>query len=419
MPERASVFETIYLGVETTPGTAVAPTRVLNSMSIQPSPKVAVNSFRPFGNKFPTLATKGKDYTEAKLSGQPDYNEIIYMLSSLLTTPVTVAAGTGYQHTFSPNSTSADSPKTFTVLTGSEGMRSGRFGYGLVNSFGLKYTRDNIESSGSLMGQKYGDDTVRYLYLTGTPTGGTFTITVGANTTAGIAFNAAAATVQSALEAIASVGAGNVVVTGTALPTGPLTIVFADSVVTDIVTASGASLTGGTTPAASIQRIANGTSSLALKPVVPEQFSCFIDSTAAGLGTTKLLRLLSLDWNISDRYGMVWPLDAAQASYAAHVELAPKVELKMTLEADAQGMALFRNMRRGEMRFIRLNAVGDTFDTGQNYTLRIDQAAQVTAIDDFSDQDGVFAVGFGLTGYHDGTWGRGLQAMVKNTVASL
>jgi hypothetical protein len=45
-------------------------------------------------------------------------------------------------------------------------------------------------------------------------TGGTFTITVGANTTAALAYNAATAAVQSALEALASVGTGNVTVTG-------------------------------------------------------------------------------------------------------------------------------------------------------------------------------------------------------------
>lgn len=420
MPERASVFETIYLGVETTPGTAVIPTRTLNSMSIQPSPKVAANVFTPYGNKFPTLASKGKDYTEAKLAGQPDYNEIIYFLSSILTAPTTVAAGTGYQHTFSPQSTAADNPMAFTVLTGSESVRAGRFPYGLLNSFGLKYTRNSIETDGSMFGQKYLDDRVRYLVLTGSPTGGTFTITVGANTTAGINYNAAAAAVQSALEALASVGAGNVTVTGTALPTGPLTIVFADSVDLTTLTTNGAALTGGSSPAVSLTRIPiSGITSVALKPIVPEHVSVYFDTSSGALGTTKLLRVLSLDWNISDRYGMVWPIDAAQSSFAAHVELKPKTEIKMTLAADAQGMGLFRNLRQNDMRFVRILAEGDTFDTNQRYTLRVDQAAQVVGMEEFKDEDGVFAVGFNLQMFHDSTYTRALQVLVKNTVASV
>ncbi|MBS0328212.1 MAG: hypothetical protein JSR30_00035 [Proteobacteria bacterium] len=48
----------------------------------------------------------------------------------------------------------------------------------------------------------------------GYPTGGTFTLKFGADTTAPIAYNASAATVQAALEALTSIGAGNVSVVG-------------------------------------------------------------------------------------------------------------------------------------------------------------------------------------------------------------
>jgi len=48
------------------------------------------------------------------------------------------------------------------------------------------------------------------------PTGGTFTLTHAGQTTAAIAYNAAASAVQSALEALTSIGAGNVVVAGAA-----------------------------------------------------------------------------------------------------------------------------------------------------------------------------------------------------------
>lgn len=49
--------------------------------------------------------------------------------------------------------------------------------------------------------------------------GGNFTLTYGANTTGNLPFNVNAATIQSALEGLASVGAGNVTVTGTAATT--------------------------------------------------------------------------------------------------------------------------------------------------------------------------------------------------------
>lgn len=50
----------------------------------------------------------------------------------------------------------------------------------------------------------------------GYPTGGTFTLTLGANTTAALAYNISAAALQTALEGLASIGSGNVSVIGTA-----------------------------------------------------------------------------------------------------------------------------------------------------------------------------------------------------------
>lgn len=55
---------------------------------------------------------------------------------------------------------------------------------------------------------------IQLVALANKPTGGTFTLTYGANTTTAIAHNASAATVESALNAIASIGAGGVSVLG-------------------------------------------------------------------------------------------------------------------------------------------------------------------------------------------------------------
>lgn len=88
------------------------------------------------------------------------------------------------------------------------------------------------------------------LALTGTPTGGTFTLIVPGGETGNIAYNATASAVETAIEAV--VGAGNVTVTGTTLPTGPLTIVAAGTLseqdLADFA-AGDNSLTGGTAPA--------------------------------------------------------------------------------------------------------------------------------------------------------------------------
>ncbi len=89
-------------------------------------------------------------------------------------------------------------------------------------------------------------DEVQVVSLVNGPTGGTFTLTFQGQITAGIAYNAAAATVQTALEGLSNIAVGDVVVTGNA--GGPWTCSFAVNLGgTDLqeMTGSGASLTGG------------------------------------------------------------------------------------------------------------------------------------------------------------------------------
>jgi hypothetical protein len=82
--------------------------------------------------------------------------------------------------------------------------------------------------------------------VTVTATAGTYTLTFAGVTSAAIAWNASAATVQAALEVMSSVGAGNVLVAGAYVVT------FVGSMATCPVpplTANGASLTGSVTVA--------------------------------------------------------------------------------------------------------------------------------------------------------------------------
>ncbi len=98
-----------------------------------------------------------------------------------------------------------------------------------------------------------GEDAVQTATITGTPTGGTFKLTFAGAQTATIAYNAAAGAVQTALQALSTIGSGNALVTGSA--GGPYTITFAADLAgtpVPVITADGALLTGGTSPAVAI-----------------------------------------------------------------------------------------------------------------------------------------------------------------------
>lgn len=99
--------------------------------------------------------------------------------------------------------------------------------------------------------------------ITGAPTGGTFTVTVAGDATSALPYNISKSAFTAAIEGLASVGAGNVVVSGTSISdTNGFDIAFAAALLGDTLTvsASGASLTGGTTPSATatVVQAANG-----------------------------------------------------------------------------------------------------------------------------------------------------------------
>ncbi|MEW1565830.1 hypothetical protein AB0454_22925 [Streptomyces sp. NPDC093509] len=99
-----------------------------------------------------------------------------------------------------------------------------------------------------------GTDEVQTVTITGTPTGGTFTLTFNSQTTSAIPYNAAAAAVQSALEALSNIAPGDVVCAGGALPGTPVTVTFGgtyDGSNVPQMTAT-PSFTGGTSPAVAV-----------------------------------------------------------------------------------------------------------------------------------------------------------------------
>lgn len=109
---------------------------------------------------------------------------------------------------------------------------------------------------------------IQTVSFTGAPTGGTFTLSFRGQTTSGIAYNANAAAVQSALEALSNIAPGDVTVTGGSGPSVAWKIEFTGTyAATDVglLIGSGASLTGGSSPKVRVettQRIASGVAKL-------------------------------------------------------------------------------------------------------------------------------------------------------------
>ncbi len=102
----------------------------------------------------------------------------------------------------------------------------------------------------------HGTDEVQTATITGSPAGGTFRLTYAGAQTATIAYNANAATITTALEALSTIGTGNVLVTGT----GPFVITFKKSLGAKslgLITTSH-TFTGGTSPDIAVVETTDG-----------------------------------------------------------------------------------------------------------------------------------------------------------------
>lgn len=112
--------------------------------------------------------------------------------------------------------------------------------------------------AGTLIGEQIGVRDVQTLSITGSPAGGSFTMTFGGQTTAAIPYNATAAQVEDALELLSTIGVGGVVASGGPLPGTAVVITFQTPGAKAVLTTTD-SLTGGTSPATAVAHTTSGT----------------------------------------------------------------------------------------------------------------------------------------------------------------
>lgn len=166
---------------------------------------------------------------------------------------------------------------------------------GMLNSFRFSCTDLSASSWKHLTQLLSAVNEVQTLTITGTPTGGNFTLTFDGQTTASIAHNANAAAVQSALEGLSNIAVGDVTCGGGALPGTPVTITFGGRLAgrrLPLITATN-SLTGGTAPAITIATTTDGSPAepvFRMPAVVPSVVYLRIRiSTAISSGTSVFL----------------------------------------------------------------------------------------------------------------------------------
>lgn len=174
------------------------------------------------------------------------------------------------------------------------------------------------------------------------------------------------------------------------------------------------------------QRMTEGTTlqgsakTVDLKPILPQTVDVWVDTTSAGLGTTKLTRLLSVDYELSNKANPLWAINSANTSFVADVETFPTASLKLLVEHDsANGGTLYSYLRSGQRLFVRVQGTGDTIQGGTAYTFRHDMAVEASAAPPFGDTDGVRTQEYTYSLVHDASWGKAETILIYNLQTGL
>lgn len=158
---------------------------------------------------------------------------------------------------------------------------------------------------------------------------------------------------------------------------------------------------------------------IALQPVLAQEVSVYMDTTSGGLGTTKMLRVFNIDFELASKVGAIWPIDSAQTSFAAHVELEPKAQLKLLVEADAVGMGLLTPLRAGDKRFIQIKAVGPIIASSYTWLFQHSICGIISGVSEFKDENGVYAIEWTFDVTYDASWAKSQSLEVNNTLTAL
>lgn len=426
MAEVASVFQTKRIGVETTPGTAVQADTLLQSVGFTATVTPTIEEFTPEGSKVTAMTIYVRDMTDVSMTGKPTYDELTYIFAMLFGEPtVTNPSGSAYVRNYVMNSRSADPFKTFTLDFGYDQYWY-RASSMFLKDFTFKVSTDSVDVDGSGMAQNlsmnYSASSASASYqlnLTGA-SGGTFTITKGAATTSGIAHNAAASAVQAALEGLATIGVGNVVVSKSNLI---YTISFINSLADQAVTitANTASITG-TIPSPALTALQAGTTltTVPLKPVMVTHADIYLeDSYAALASATPIARGFNYEFAIKNKMDVVRPIRSTVTSFDGVVETKPDVDITLSMSADNIGRAMLTTMRNSGKKYLRVKCQGETISGSEKYTLQIDQAVQIMELSGPEDQNGIFALNWTFRAVEDSSLPGGFKITLENTVNAL
>jgi hypothetical protein len=439
MSEREFITQVSQVGKETTEGTAVAAlTRFLN-MSHSLDIDLVLNKYKPTNYRRATRFDPGKHSAKISVEGKPSYTAFPYIFNYLYKRVLASTPGgatNARDWTWEPSSTATEVIDTFTLQKGSAQGAEQSAGC-FYTAWGMSGNPDEVNFTAEGLGRgvldsvadgiKMSTGEVQTVDLSGDddPTGGTWTLTIFGTTLSAIAYDVSASALQALINAISAPGAADVTVSKT-LFVYTINFPFYLGNVTTVTTNNGAGLTGGggDTFAITVTTATPGVAATEVtdRPMIPEHVSWFADSTSGGLGGTLLTKVLA--WSIGEAgmWELFWTVNAANAGAAAGKVSGdePVLEIMLTVEADAAGLAFYHQAKEGQTKFLRFQAQDDanSIESTMRYQTLFDFAAKVKSISPFGSDQKLYKYDITFEVVHDSGWGKSMSLVNRNAVTT-
>lgn len=359
----------------------------LNGLSMMISPSITTNPVRVPGLLVQSGVTVDDSFGVASISGRLDFNALLFILAGAFGQPTLTDLGgspNAYQWDWVWKGRKPNRPVSFEAFSGFAKRAEKAMGY-ISNSLSISGARpDGFDVSGDgfaktpVTGQTMGGVVFerQTLSKTGTVSGGTFTITFNGEETADIAYNATAADIKTALEAIYGIESGDIVTAGGPAHTTNVTIDFQGYYAGEdvsLMTVDSTNLVGGGS-----YGIAETTPGDDVVYDVPQVVAgaitgdVYIDTSWAGLGTSHLLDCLGMSLDIGERMSRVTPINSSFSSDGVIDVAEQDHTMGLTLASNAVLDAEIAKLVAGTPSFVRQKWTGPTISGGNKFLLQVD-----------------------------------------------
>lgn len=436
MPTDVSyVTQASQIGAETTYGTAVPALKRMAGIGFMCSPDVTTDVLDRAGFRFPSIISPGKIKSKISFAGKPAYNDMSYVASGVhrVVTPTTPGGGTNSRlWPFLQSSTDEDTVQSYTVEYGSRKLAR-RVPGAIFTGYNFSWNTDTCSLSGEgfggkmVTGARLSTSAVQTVTKSGTVTSGTWAIsgtnplTLAAFSVTGLAYDASAATVQTAFDA--QIGAGNVLVAGGPVSTTPMTFTFIGNMGSQpvvLMTVNSASLVGGGTYVPTATTVGVAATDLTAFDIQPNHIKVYADPTFGAIGSTKLTRVFGGSFALGSMREALHVVDRDQAgSPVGYLEGKPSNDFKLRIMADEVSDAQLANLYVGATNYYRIEAIGPIIEAALTYKAIWDIAAKIQSIGEYGPEGNALAIDLNMSIVHDATFTRAVSLTLQNTVTAL